>query len=118
MTHEQRMVNLKVRKRVAKNKRKEAALKKEIFLLKHPFLANFKFNKVVVIFCLTNIVIYTIAAFWLQRYTSMEISSTLTTCFFAFFGTELIGLASIRVSDNVTQKKNKSADMEDNGPVG
>ena len=49
--------------------------------------------------CILSIMTYTIAAIIIQKFTLMEISPTLTTCVYGFFGTELIGLAGIRIFD-------------------
>lgn len=67
---------------------------------------HIKFNKLIVLFCIVAIVSYTIAAILLQKYIGVEVSPTLTTCVFAFFGTELMGLAGIKIMDtkfNTTQ---------------
>ena len=42
------------------------------------------------------IILYTVATFGLQYFTSVEISPTLTTAWFAFWGTELVALAAIK----------------------
>ena len=47
-------------------------------------------------FIICAIVIYTIADILLQAVCGVEISPTLTTAYFAFWGTELIGLATIK----------------------
>ena len=44
------------------------------------------------------IVSYALVAFQLQYLTGMEISSTLTGCWYAFWGTEIVALAAIRTS--------------------
>ena len=44
------------------------------------------------------IIAYTVADFVLQYFTSIEVSPTLTTCWFAFWGTEIIALAAIKTS--------------------
>lgn len=48
------------------------------------------------------ILIYTIAAFVLQYHIGVEISPTLTTSVYAFFGGELLMIAGIRVSKIIT----------------
>jgi hypothetical protein len=53
---------------------------------------------------------YTIAAFILQFFTSVEISSTLTTCYFSFWTIEIISLAGIKT---MKVKKNKENDDND-----
>ena len=54
-------------------------------------------NIMLVIIC-TMIILYTIADFALQYFTSIEVSPTLTTAWFAFWGTELVALAAIKTS--------------------
>lgn len=92
---------------------------------------HFQFNKFIVIFSITVIIAYTIVSILLQKYMMMEISPTLTTCIFAFFGTELIGLAGIKCFDtkysstdidyinvNADADNNKTSDMNDDNAVG
>ena len=50
---------------------------------------------VIVIFA---VVAYAVADFILQYRMGIEMSSTLTTCWYAFFGTEIFMLAGIKVS--------------------
>ena len=54
-------------------------------------------NLMLVVICLM-IILYTIADFALQYFTSIEVSPTLTTAWFAFWGTELVALAAIKTS--------------------
>lgn len=54
-------------------------------------------NIMLVIICIM-IVGYTIADFLLQYYTSIEVSPTLTTAWFAFWGVELINLTAIKTT--------------------
>lgn len=77
----------------------ERKLKKEIFNLYFPLKINIQFNKLIVIICIFAIISYVTAAILLQKCTNMELSPTLTTCVFAFFGTELLGLVGIKVMD-------------------
>lgn len=67
---------------------------------------NIKFTKLSVIISFVAICSYTIAAFLLQKYALTEISSTLTMSFFAFFGTELVAVTTIKnISTNAISKK-------------
>jgi len=50
---------------------------------------------------------YTVAAFLLQFITQTEISSTLTVSYFAFWGTEIIAIATI-TSVKEKNKKNET----------
>ena len=54
-------------------------------------------NIMLVVIC-TMILLYTIASFILQYYIQVEVSPTLTTAFFAFWGTELFSLAIVKTS--------------------
>jgi biotin transporter BioY len=54
-------------------------------------------NIMLVIIC-TMIILYTVADFGLQYFTSIEVSPTLTTAWFAFWGTELVALAAIKTT--------------------
>ena len=54
-------------------------------------------NLMLVIVCIM-IVLYAIASFILQYFTQTEISPTLTTAWFAFWGTEIVSLAGIKIS--------------------
>lgn len=50
-----------------------------------------------VVFCFSNIIIFTITAVVVQVTTGMELSSTLITCFYGLFGGELLALARIKI---------------------
>lgn len=98
-THEETIAELKRKKRIAEMKCEERALKLEILRLHIPFHIRLKFNKLIVLLSIVAIIAYTVAAIFLQKYIMMELSPTLTTCVYAFFGTELIGLAGIKICD-------------------
>lgn len=98
-THEETIEKLKRKQRIAEMKVEERNLKFKILKLYLPFHFKLKFNKIIVLLSIVAIISYTIAAILLQRYTMMELSPTLTTCVYAFFGTELIGLAGIKICD-------------------
>ena len=57
-----------------------------------------KTSTVMLIVICFMIIIYTIANFVLQYFTQVEVSPTLTTAWFAFWGTELVALAAIKTS--------------------
>ncbi len=58
---------------------------------------------------------FTIAAFILQFCGMMEISSTLTTCWFAFWTVEIISLAAIRTSKVKNKYDEQKKEEEDDG---
>ena len=68
-------------------------------------------NIMLVLICIM-IIIYTAADFMLQYFTNIEVSPTLTTAWFAFWGTELVALAAINTSK---LKHNKDEVVNDNG---
>lgn len=57
-----------------------------------------KVSNILLVLICVMIVLYTAATFVLQYFTSVEISPTLTTAWFAFWGTELVALAAIKTS--------------------
>lgn len=57
-----------------------------------------KTTTVMLIVSCIMIALYTIASFGLQYLTSIEISPTLTTAWFSFWGAEVISLAAIKTS--------------------
>ena len=57
-----------------------------------------KTSNVVLTIIIIAIIGYVAAAFWLQHQTGLEISPTITTCYFAFWGTEIVALTGIKVS--------------------
>ena len=86
-THDETIEELKRKKRIAEMKCEERALKLEILKLKIPFHVKLKFNKLIVLLSIVAIISYTIVAILLQKYTLVELSPTLTTCVYGFFGT-------------------------------
>lgn len=104
MTHSQIMDQLDRKKRVAERKCEERELKLEILKMYFPFRFKVKFSKLIVTLSIAAIILYTIAAILLQKNSVIEISPTLTTCVFSFFGVELLSLAGIKRSDTKFEK--------------
>ena len=109
-THKETIEILERKRRIAEMKKEERQLKLQIFKLYLPFHFKFQFNKLIVLLCILAIVLYTIAAILLQKYTMMELSPTLTTCVYGFFGTELIGLAGIKICDTKFTNQESTSD--------
>lgn len=115
-THDEKIKELAIKYKIAKQKRNERKIKYEIIKLYLPFRLTLKFNKLIVLLSIVAIISYTVAAILLQKYTMTELSPTLTTCVYGFFGTELLGLAGIKIFDtkyqqiegNVTENINDS----------
>ena len=65
-----------------------------------------------------NIVWYTIAAIVLQFKVGVEISSTLTTCWYTFWTSEIFVLAGIRISKVIKYEDDDTEEVDENGMVG
>lgn len=119
-THDETIEELKKKKRIAEMKCEERILKLEILKLRIPFRIKLKFNKLIVLLSIVAIISYTIAAILLQKYTMTELSPTLTTCVYGFFGTELLGLAGIKIFDTKYQQieSNVTKNIDDPEAVG
>lgn len=116
-THDEKMRELAIKYKIAKQKRDERKLRYEIIKMSFPFRLTLKFNKLIVLLSIAAIAVYTIVAVLLQKYTMMELSPTLTTCVYTFFGTELLSLAGIKIYD--TKYSQIYSDMsEDPNAVG
>lgn len=57
---------------------------------------RFHMSKLLVPFIVLSIFTFTGIAVWVQLKLGIELSSTLITCFFAFMGSELVAMASIK----------------------
>lgn len=64
----------------------------------YPHKNGTKVSNVMLAIVVIMIVGYVFADFMLQYHTSIEISPTITTCWFSFWGAEIIALAGIKVS--------------------
>jgi biotin transporter BioY len=86
-----------------------------------------KTSKIILVVICVMITLYTAANFVLQYFAGVEVSPTLTTAWFAFWGTELIALAAIKTTkvkhnkeketiENPHTEKNEQAPNKE-GPV-
>lgn len=64
----------------------------------YPQKQGAKVSNIMLVIIVINITIYTIASFWLTYVSGLSVDSTLTTGFFAFWGTEIALLAGIKCS--------------------
>lgn len=98
--HEKNMHILKRKLEIANMRKEERILRRKIFRTYLPNFSiaklNIKFTKLSVIISFVAVCTYTTASILLQKYTSLEVSPTLTTAVFAFFGTELVAIATIK----------------------
>lgn len=99
--HNRKMERLQRKKEILELKYNERVLKHDILKLRFPILGwEIKFQKKAVIISIAVPVIYTVAAFLLQKNTGLEISPTLTGCVFGFFGTELFNASRIKMNED------------------
>ena len=66
-----------------------------------------KFSKKIVIFCISTVIIYTIAVLVLIFSTGCSEPTTLTENVFTYFGIEAFALALIKVADTVKEATDK-----------
>jgi hypothetical protein len=66
--------------------------------------AKKKVSNIVLVLACAMIIVYAAANFALQYYTGVEVSPTLTTAWFTFWGSELFMLAGIKISKVLTNK--------------
>ena len=66
-----------------------------------------KFSKKIVIFCISTVIIYTIAVLVLMFSTGCSEPTTLTENVFTSFGIEAFALALIKVADTVKEATDK-----------
>ena len=57
-----------------------------------------KVSNIMLVIIVAAIVGYVVADFWLQFHMGMEISPTITTCWFTFWGAEIVSLAGIKMT--------------------
>lgn len=119
-SHERTMRELERKLQIAEMKCNERKLRYKIIKTYLPFRIMLKFNKLIVISSIAVIIAYTIAAIFVQLYTQAELSPTLTTCVYSFFGTELLGLAGIKIFDTKYQQieSNVTENINDPDAVG
>jgi hypothetical protein len=72
----------------------------------YPHREGAKVSTIMVFIIVAMVTLYTTASFWLAAVNGVLIDPTLTTCFYAFFGTELALLAGIKTSKVFKKKHN------------
>jgi len=63
-----------------------------------PDRKHYKFSSIMIVVIVINIVAYVIASFILQYHTGIEMSPTITTCWFSFWTVEIVALTGIKIS--------------------
>jgi biotin transporter BioY len=71
-----------------------------------------KTSTIMLVLICIMVILYAAASFVLQYFTQVEISPTLTTAWFAFWGVELVSLAAIKTS-KIKHKKDKTSEEEE-----
>lgn len=74
--------------------------------------AHSRTSKFIIAFVILSLFSYTAAAIWLQLKIGVEVSPTLTTCFFAFCTGELWLLATIKKTKIANGQKARAYDTE------
>lgn len=111
--HENKILKLEEKLNIAEMKREERALRIAILKTYLPQFSinklNIKFTKLSVIISFVAVCAYTTAAILLQKYIAIEVSPTLTMAVFAFFGTELVAVTTIKnISTTALLKKTEN----------
>lgn len=83
----------------------------------YPHRRGAKVSNILLIIIVFAITVYTIASFWLTYVSGVPIDSTLTTCFYTFWGTELALLAGIKTS-KILKRNEQEEDFQDNEEEG
>lgn len=65
-----------------------------------------KVSNIMLVVVVIGILAYTVANLWITYKTGVSIDSTLTTCFYTFWGSELCFLTGIKLSKVLKQPKN------------
>ena len=73
-----------------------------------------KVSNVMLFVIVAAITSYTIASFWLAYERGISIDPTLTTCFYAFWATEVVALLGIKVSKVMKEHHNDCISSADN----
>ena len=89
------MINITFTPRENKDKKKKSPMK---YLTK------------VVTFCIAFIIIYTVAQVVLSYFLQLELSPTLTSCVYTFFGTEIAACAFIKIVTEIMKVFNKNGE--------
>lgn len=109
------MSDKKFQKKLAKMEKEGERLKQEAELKAkyeqyEPKKEKKKVSNIMLTIIVTCILAYTVASFWLTYATGASIDSTVTTCFFAFWGGEIISLATIKATKIIKGTDNKQND--------
>lgn len=71
-----------------------------------------KVSNIMLVLICTMIILYTAADFALQYFAGVEVSPTLTTAWFAFWGTEIVALTAIKTAKVMKNQDTKEETQE------
>lgn len=77
---------------------KQAKEVKDMYAEYVPERKKKKVSNIMLVIAMVAIAAYAAANFALQYFTGVEVSPTLTTCWFTFWGTEIFALAGIKIT--------------------
>ena len=80
-----------------------------------PISKKKKVSNVMLVVVIIAIVVYAVANFALQYFTSIEVSPTLTTAWFTFWGVEIFALAGIKISKVRSGTDEEEVDYSEDG---
>lgn len=72
-----------------------------------------RYLKRIVFFCIAFIVAYTLVSMYINYRLGIEISPTLTSCVYTFFGTELCAASLIKIVETIRRKEEKEEREEE-----
>ena len=79
----------------------------------YPHREGAKVSNIMLVIIIIAITIYTVASFWLTLVSGVNVDSTLTASFYAFWGSELALLAGIKTSKILKKNKKESCEYEE-----
>ena len=88
---------------------------KDIYAEYVPERKKKKVSNIMLVVVMIAIIAYATANFVLQYFTTVEVSPTLTNCWFAFWGTEIFALAGIKISKVFTERNSGDCEIENYG---
>lgn len=102
----------KIRKRGERYKQEKEL--KDMYAEYVPERKKKRVSNIMLVVVMIAIVAYAAANFALQYFTTIEVSPTLTTAWFSFWGGEILCLTGIKVSKVLSNRNNNDFDIEEN----
>lgn len=103
----EKLFQWKLRKMVEQGERyKKEKIVRDAYAQYVPDRKKKKVSNIMLVVVVVATTLYAIAGFWLTYVTGVNIDSTLTTCFYALWAGELLGLVTIKVGKVIKNKDN------------